>query len=278
MISGSVGVGAAPTQSSFSGSATATGAANADYLTGSITFQVGNGAATTVTMDQVAAATTGATDGSVSLTDLTAYINANVGLGVTADDTTTAGTLALKSSASSDPALKVTSNLMDNSLTTGPAALSYTATAAYSDGLTAATTVQDTTSGEVANSTVVAGSTGTGGIATISYSDKAGQTLSGTDLSTQGDAQSALTSLNAAISDVSAQDGYIGAQINQLNSASSVLSTQSENVQSAQNAVQATDYASATSNMSKYEILSQTGISALAQANSMQQEVTKLLQ
>ena len=46
----------------------------------------------------------------------------------------------------------------------------------------------------------------------------------------------------------------------------------------AQNAVQATDYASATSNMSKYEILSQTGISALAQANSMSQEVTKLLQ
>jgi flagellin len=57
-----------------------------------------------------------------------------------------------------------------------------------------------------------------------------------------------------------------------------VLSTQAENVTSAQNAVQATDYAQASSNMSKYEILSQTGISALAQANSVQQEVTKLLQ
>ena len=85
-------------------------------------------------------------------------------------------------------------------------------------------------------------------------------------------------SVNAAISDVAAQDGYIGAQINTLNSVSSVLSTQQKNVTSAQNAVQATDYASATSNMSKYEILSQTGISALAQANSMSQEVTKLLQ
>jgi flagellin len=30
--------------------------------------------------------------------------------------------------------------------------------------------------------------------------------------------------------------------------------------------------------MSKYQILSQTGISALAQANSVQQEVLKLLQ
>jgi flagellin len=49
-------------------------------------------------------------------------------------------------------------------------------------------------------------------------------------------------------------------------------------VVSAQNAIQATDYAAATSNMSKYEILSQTGIAALAQANSVEQEVTKLLQ
>ena len=129
-----------------------------------------------------------------------------------------------------------------------------------------------------ANVGMVSDLSGTNGIATISYTDAAGQTLAKTDLSSQGDAQTALTSLNAAISDVAAQDGYIGAQINTLNAASSVLSTQSENVQSAQNAVQATDYASATSNMSKYEILSQTGISALAQANSMQQEVTKLLQ
>jgi len=102
--------------------------------------------------------------------------------------------------------------------------------------------------------------------------------LSATDLSNQIDAQGALTNLNSAITAVAAQDGYIGAQINTLNAVSQVLSTQQENVESAQNAVQATDYASATSNMSKYEILSQTGIAALAQANSVQQEVTKLLQ
>ncbi len=117
-----------------------------------------------------------------------------------------------------------------------------------------------------------------GGIATISYTASAGSNLTTNNLTTQGGAESALTVLNAAITNVAAQQGYIGAQINTLNSVSQVLSTQQENVVSAQNAVQATDYASATSNMSKYEILSQTGISALAQANSMQQEVTKLLQ
>jgi flagellin len=118
----------------------------------------------------------------------------------------------------------------------------------------------------------------TTGTATISYSATAGEDLSTTKLDNATDAQSALTALNSAITDVAAQDGYVGAQINTLNSVSSVLSTQQENVESAQNDVQATDYSSATSAMSKYEILSQTGISALAQANSVQQEVTKLLQ
>jgi len=134
------------------------------------------------------------------------------------------------------------------------------------DSATATNEVQD-------NPTVVKA-----GVATMSYTSSAGTDLSGTDLSSQDDAQKALTALNSAITNVSAQDGYIGAQINTLNSVSSVISTQQTNIQSAQNAVQATDYATASSDMSKYEILSQTGISALAQANSVQQEVTKLLQ
>jgi flagellin len=106
----------------------------------------------------------------------------------------------------------------------------------------------------------------------------AGQSLTGTDLTSTANATTALNDLNTAIADVSLQDGYVGSQINTLNAISSVESTQQENIQSAQNAIQATDYAQATSNLSKYEILSQTGISALAQANSVQQEVTKLLQ
>jgi flagellin len=124
--------------------------------------------------------------------------------------------------------------------------------------------------------------TSTKATTTISYVPAAAgdQTadLATTNLTTQGNAQNAEAVLNSAISYVAAQDGYIGAEINTLNSVNQVMSTQQENVLSAQNAIQATDYASATSNMSKYEILSQTGISALAQANSVEQEVTKLLQ
>jgi len=164
--------------------------------------------------------------------------------------------------------------------TTNTAALSYIVSGNYSTGISnspSTASLYDSTTGQSAAS-FVDNTSGTSGIATISYSDGAGESLTSTDLTSQTDAENALNILNIAIIDVAAQDGYIGAQINTLNSISQVMSTQQENVASAQNAIQATDYASATSNMSKYEILSQTGIAALAQANSVQQEVTKLLQ
>jgi flagellin len=157
----------------------------------------------------------------------------------------------------------------------------------YTIGIASAGGIQDAatnipgapiTYGGTLNTGLAVDSSSTGGIATISYTDSNGESLKGSDLLTQSDAVTALNEINLAISDVAAQDGYIGAQINTLDSISHVVSTQQDNVVSAQNAIQATDYASATSNLSKYEVLSQTGISALAQANSVQQEVTKLLQ
>ena len=162
-----------------------------------------------------------------------------------------------------------------------------TMTGASVDALTIskldATSTTGSTVGDTAGTMAyTAGTTTTA--AKISYTASTGEALGGTSLTgtttalATAAAQSALTDLNKAITDVAAQDGYIGAQINTLNSVSSVLATQQENVESAQNAVQATDYASATSAMSKYEILSQTGIAALAQANSQQQAVLKLLQ
>ena len=147
----------------------------------------------------------------------------------------------------------------------------------YSVGITGSIT-DSSTGGGTAITGLTVDTNGTGGTATISYSDGAGEDLSSTDLTTQSNAEKALIAINLAISAAAALDGYVGGQINTLDSISQVMSTQQENVVSAQNAVQATDYASATSNMSKYEILSQTGIAALAQANSVQQEVTKLLQ
>jgi flagellin len=122
--------------------------------------------------------------------------------------------------------------------------------------------------------------TTTGGAAAngISYTTGTGQDLSATNLTNSTNAQTALTAISTAISDVAAQRGYLGSQINTLNTVASVANTEQTNVVSAQNNIMATDYGQATSNLSKYQILSQTGISALAQANTVQQEVLKLLQ
>jgi len=307
MITGSAGAGGAPSATSFSGVITGVSTsdtAGADVMSGSITLQEGNGSAATITMAQVAAAA-GAGASSVTMADLATYISSDKGLGVSAEVNTTSGDLSLTSGSntgttglsssgtvtSNTNTLKVTDNLTDAAVGTSGTATSYTANSAYAVGIGAGTNVYDvqhssvavaglaaydTAAGTLADAT--AGSSNSSGVATISYSDSAGASLNTTDLTNQANAQIALTGLNTAITDVAAQDGYVGAQINTLNAVSSVLSTQQENVTSAQNAVQATDYASATSNMSKYEILSQTGISALAQANSMSQEVTKLLQ
>lgn len=106
----------------------------------------------------------------------------------------------------------------------------------------------------------------------------AGEILSGTNLSTNAAAATALHDVYTAIADIAYQRGSIGANINTLTAVSNVETTQNVNVTSAENTITATDYGAATSNLSKYEILSQTGISALAQANSVQQEVLKLLQ
>ncbi|HEY1805393.1 MAG TPA: flagellin [Terracidiphilus sp.] len=213
-----------------------------------------------------------------TLSALATYIS-GLGYGITATYTGGgAGAANITFTSESSKAAVVPTNAVDT--TDGNTAAVWTAAPFYSIGVTnpAGNTIEDAATGQAVASLFTADPTGLGGIATMSYSDSAGEDLSNTNLLVQANAQSALNLLNLAISDVASQDGYIGAQINTLNSLSQVMSTQQENVVSAQNAIQATDYASATSNMSKYEILSQTGIAALAQANQVQQEVTKLLQ
>jgi flagellin len=102
--------------------------------------------------------------------------------------------------------------------------------------------------------------------------------LAGTDLTSTAGAQAALVAINHAITSVAAARGTIGANINTLTAVGNVMTTQSTNTLAAMNDVMATDYGQATSDMSKFQILSQTGIAALSQANQAQQLITKLLQ
>jgi flagellin len=98
------------------------------------------------------------------------------------------------------------------------------------------------------------------------------------DLSTAADAQATLSLINTAIASVAATRGTIGANINRLQAASAVITNQTQNLTSAEDTITAADIPSVVANLSRYTILNQSGISALAQANSAQQSILKLLQ
>jgi len=120
-----------------------------------------------------------------------------------------------------------------------------------------------------------------GGLSTASITNGSGGqavNLSTSDLTTQTDAQNALTLINQAISNVASVRGTLGASVNRLTAASNVINSQVQNLTSAENTITAADIPSAVANLTKYSILEQTGISALAQANQQQQLVLKLLQ
>ena len=98
------------------------------------------------------------------------------------------------------------------------------------------------------------------------------------DLSHAVDAQATLGLINDAIATVAGMRGTIGADINRLQAASNVMTVQVQNLTSAEDGIMAADIPTAVSKLAQFTILNQSGISSLAQANSAQQSVLKLLQ
>ncbi len=91
------------------------------------------------------------------------------------------------------------------------------------------------------------------------------------------DPEATLTLINTAISTVASDRGAVGAGINRLQAASNVLNNEVQNLTSAEDQITAADIPTVVANLSKYSILEQTGISALSQANTAQQQVLNLL-
>ena len=102
--------------------------------------------------------------------------------------------------------------------------------------------------------------------------------LSTDSLTSIANATTALTDINNAIINVASKRGEVGATINQLQAASNVISTQVQNLTSAEDSLTAANIPQQVGNLSRLNILNTTGISALAQANSAQQSVLRLLQ
>jgi flagellin len=124
-------------------------------------------------------------------------------------------------------------------------------------------------------------------ISTITADDTNGQvtSLGGTaginletvDLSDVDAASTSLGTIRDALIAVANQRATIGAGSNRLQSAVQVMQSQALNTQSAESTVRDANMATEISNLTKFQILSQSGMAALAQANAQSQNVTSLM-
>lgn len=99
---------------------------------------------------------------------------------------------------------------------------------------------------------------------------------SGLNITNQSSAAAALTKIDNAITVVNQQRANIGAYQNRLQFAASNASTASSNLSSAQAGIMDTNVALAMAQLSQDQILQQSGIAMLAQANAIPQALLKL--
>lgn len=98
------------------------------------------------------------------------------------------------------------------------------------------------------------------------------------DITTQGAANTAITSLNTAIDQVAGYRAELGATLNRLDYNVQNVNNQATAMASSASQIEDADMAKEMSEMTKFKILSEAGISMLSQANQTPQAVSKLLQ
>jgi flagellin len=89
--------------------------------------------------------------------------------------------------------------------------------------------------------------------------------------------QAAITAVTNAISEKDSYRAHLGYMMNRLQDASSVIATQAENLSVAQSRVSDVDVATEMAAFTRNQVLAQSGISMLAQANAMPQMALTLL-
>ena len=108
--------------------------------------------------------------------------------------------------------------------------------------------------------------------------DALGLGLSTSDVRNAGDAATALTAIQTAISTLGLVQGKVGAGENLLNYATNLANSQITNLTASESSIKDANIAAEAANLAKAQTLQQSSIAALAQANSMPQALLKLLQ
>lgn len=101
--------------------------------------------------------------------------------------------------------------------------------------------------------------------------------IDGIGVSSKEGAQESLATLDSAIENISGQRANLGALQNRLVSTSNNLQTSVENLSAANSRIRDVDYAQASADNAKNNILNQAGTSVLAQANAQGQNALRLI-
>ena len=104
------------------------------------------------------------------------------------------------------------------------------------------------------------------------------QNLSKTDVTSVDNSNLVLISVDNALQQLATSSAQLGAYQNRFQAAITGLNTTATNLSNAKSAIVDTNYAQATSNLSKAQILQQAGTSMVAQANTIPQNIMTLLQ
>lgn len=187
-------------------------------------------------------------------------------------DAVTAGTLSAGTTAT------ITSGKLVIATSTGGASLNVTSNDAVLGPMNATTQANNNATVYLGDGTSSGSQSVTTSIAGLNTSTNLGLGTVANALEGTTTAATELNAINAAISTVAGMRGTIGANVNELNAASNVMNNQIQNLTSAESGISDADIGTTVANMSKYNTLQQTGISALQQANQAGQSILKLLQ
>jgi flagellin len=276
------------------------------------TFQVGANAGQTITVGNVASAATnnlgqlysdsgtggayayalgnGAADGAVSSTgSLTVTVGANTYTtnpvtltGVTATDLATVaaavnqlsssdgGIIATVTGGATAPTGITLSSTSSAVMTTGAPTIgvgAFTDSTGATDGVATAAALGFSTAAQAGTAAGFTKLTAT-----------TGGLLNQSSVSTVDASNLALTQIDAALQQLATTGADLGAYQNRFQAAITGLATDATNLSSAKSAIVDTDYAAATSSLSKAQILQQAGTAMVAQANTIPQNILTLLQ
>ncbi|HIP59479.1 MAG TPA: flagellin B, partial [Campylobacterales bacterium] len=105
-----------------------------------------------------------------------------------------------------------------------------------------------------------------------------GNALNSIDVTTRLGAEKAIKTTDAALRNIDTMRSNIGSTQNQLESTVRNISVTQVNVTAAESTIRDVDFAAESANLQKHNILAQSGVYAMSQANSAQQNVMRLLQ